>query len=120
MDDSRRRQTLNELGGEDVPRAEIRSSTDTFHFFGEANGYNLQTLELHVRETARHAGTVQLRIELDPGDRKAFARQVTRRLRALSNFGTTHVEVTERPRRSPQTRRRKGRTTRCAARFGRR
>ncbi|HVN83349.1 MAG TPA: hypothetical protein VMW17_00750 [Candidatus Binatia bacterium] len=52
--------------------AEIRTDRDAFHFFGEVNGYNLETLRQHVRETALESGTVHLRLEIDRADASAF------------------------------------------------
>ena len=36
--------------------AVIRSGRDAMHFFAEVNGYNLQTLQQHVRQTSREDG----------------------------------------------------------------
>jgi len=72
--------------------AVIRSSRDAMHFFAEVNGYNLQTLRQHVRQTNREDGPVHLRVEIDPHDQAAFVHYSTRWLRALSQRGAA-VEV---------------------------
>ena len=72
--------------------AVIRSGRDAMHFFAEVNGYNLQTLQQHVRQSSREGGRVHLRVEVDPHDQAAFARHSARWLRALSRRGTA-VEV---------------------------
>jgi len=70
----------------------IRSERDTFHFFGEVSGYNLETLRHHVRDSARDAEALHLRVEVDPGEREMFTRHAGRWLRRLARAGTT-VEV---------------------------
>ena len=76
--------------------AVIRSSRDAIHFFAEVNGYNLQTLQQHVRQSSRNDGPVHLRVEVDPHDRAAFMRYTARWLRALSRRGTAvQVKVLE-------------------------
>ena len=77
-------------------QAVIRSSRDAMHFFAEVNGYNLQILRQHVRQTSREDGPVHLRVEIDPHDQAAFVHYTTRLLRALSQRGTAvEVEVLE-------------------------
>ena len=72
--------------------AVIRSGRDAMHFFAEVNGYNLETLQQHVRQTSREDGPVHLRVEVDSHDQAAFVRYATRWLRALSRRGAA-VEV---------------------------
>lgn len=74
-------------------RAVIRSDQDALHFFAEVNGYNLQTLRQHVRQTARERGRVHLCVEIDPHDQATFAQYARRWLPALSKAGSA-VEVT--------------------------
>ena len=72
--------------------AVIRTDVDAFHFFGEVNGYNLQTLQQHVRQTVREGGTVRLQMHIEPADRAAFHASADRWLSRLANAGTV-VEI---------------------------
>ncbi len=72
--------------------AVIRSGRDALHFIAEVNGYNLQTLRQHVRQTSREDGPVHLRVEIDADDQAAFVHYANRWLRGLSQRGTA-VEV---------------------------
>ena len=72
--------------------AVIRTDTDAFHFFGEVSGYNLQTLQQHVRHTARESGVVRLQVKIDATDRDAFDARAGRWLSRLADTGTV-VEV---------------------------
>jgi hypothetical protein len=73
--------------------AEIRTPRDAFHFFGEVSGYNMQTLQQHVRQSMREEGGLRLRLEIQPEDRSAFKRYTTRWLARLENAGVP-VQVT--------------------------
>ena len=75
--------------------AVIRTGQDAFHFFGEVNGYNLQTLRQHVRHGAREGGPLHLRFEIEPADEVSFARHGKRWLEALAKRGTV-IEVVAR------------------------
>jgi len=77
---------------EKMLHAVIRSENDTFHFFGEVSGYNLQTLRDHVRETTRDVGPVHLRVEIDHDDQKVFRRYTGKWLPHLADAGAT-VEI---------------------------
>ncbi len=72
--------------------AEIRTSRDAFHFIGEVSGYNIETLQQHVRQSLREEGSVRLRLEIQPEDRNAFTRYTRRWLSRLENAGVP-VEV---------------------------
>lgn len=72
--------------------AEIRTSRDAFHFIGEVSGYNMQTLQQHVRQSVREEGGVRIRLEIQPEDRNAFTRHTRRWLSRLENAGVP-VEV---------------------------
>jgi hypothetical protein len=54
--------------------ATIRKGRGTFHFFGEVDGYSLQTLREHVQQTRRGKGAVRLLLEIDDDDKTAFAK----------------------------------------------
>ena len=72
--------------------AVIRTDTDAFHFFGEVSGYNLQTLQQHVRQTARESGVVRLQFKIDSTDQAAFDATAGHWLSRLADAGTV-VEV---------------------------
>ena len=76
--------------------AVIRTESDAFHFFGEVNGYNVQTLQQHVRQTVHDTGAVRLQFEIDPEDQETFRASAARWLSRLMNDGTV-VEVAVRP-----------------------
>jgi hypothetical protein len=67
-------------------RAVIRSGREVFHFSGELSGYNLQTLRQHIRKPSE-AGTVHLRIQIEPSDEEAFGRYSSRWLPELAKSG---------------------------------
>jgi len=73
--------------------AVIQTDNDAFHFFGEVNGYNMQTLRQHVCQTMREVGSVRLLVRIDPTDREAFK---TLGRKWLSNVSETIVEVSVR------------------------
>jgi hypothetical protein len=76
--------------------AVIRTDNDAFHFFGEVSGYNVQTLQQHVRHTVREAGAVRLQFKIDPEDQEVFRASTARWLSQLASDGTV-VEVAVRP-----------------------
>jgi len=73
--------------------AVIQTDRDAFHFFGEVNGYNMQTLRQHVCQTMKEAGSVRLLLRIDPTDREVFK---TLGPKWLSNVAGTIVEVSVR------------------------
>jgi hypothetical protein len=70
--------------------AVIRTDRDAFHFFGEVNAYNIQTLRYYVRWPAKDAGAVRLRLHVDAADRKALE---SYGLQWLSKLPGTVVEI---------------------------
>jgi hypothetical protein len=73
--------------------AVIQTDNDAFHFFGEVNGYNMQTLRQHVCQTTKEVGPVRLLLRIDPNDQEAFK---TLGRKWLSNVSETIVEISVR------------------------
>jgi hypothetical protein len=73
--------------------AVIQTDSDAFHFFGEVNGYNMQTLHQHVCQTMREVGSVRLLLRIDPADQEVFKALGPK---WLSNVAGTIVEVSVR------------------------
>ncbi len=72
--------------------AVIRSNRDALHFFGEVSDYNLQTLRQYVRQSRQDCGPLNIRMEIEPSDRPAFAKHTSRWVSGLVRRGTV-VEV---------------------------
>ena len=72
--------------------AVIRTDRDALHFFGEVSDYNLQTLRQYVRQSTQDCGPLNVRVEIEPSDRPAFAKLTAKWLSALVSRGTV-VEV---------------------------
>jgi hypothetical protein len=70
--------------------AVIRTEHDAFHFFGEVNGYNMQTLCQHVRQSNREGCTVRLQLRIDSIDRETFE---THGSKWLSSIAGTRVDI---------------------------
>lgn len=75
--------------------AVIRTDSDAFHFFGEVNGYNLQTLRQHVHQTVRESGPIRLQLKIDPKDQLSFHTAMRNWLSQLQDSGTV-IEVSVR------------------------
>lgn len=75
--------------------ATIESDRERFHFSCEVTGYDLETLQHHVQQTARQGSAVRLRLEIEPTDRKAFARFGQEWLPRVANRGTVEVQVVQ-------------------------
>lgn len=68
--------------------ARISTEHDAFHFFGEVNPYNLETLRQHVRQTMHDDGGIRLLVEIEPADQRAFNQRTARWLPRLVATGT--------------------------------
>lgn len=72
----------------------IRSPHDAFHFIGEVNPYNLQTLRHHIRQSLRENGRLTVAVQIDPSDEPVFSRYAARWLHDLGDRGTAmHVDA---------------------------
>lgn len=69
--------------------AQIRTPHDAFHFIGEVNSYNVQTLHQHLRQTIREGAQVKLSLLIDARDEVEFARYSARWLPELIESGIT-------------------------------
>lgn len=73
----------------------IRSPHDAFHFIGEVNPYNLQTLRHHIRQSLRENGRLTVAVQIDPADEPLFSRYAASWLHELGDRGTAvHVDAT--------------------------
>jgi len=68
--------------------ARIRTGRDAFHFIGEVNAYNLQTLRQHVQQSLRECTDLTLSMRIDLPDQRAFERYTAAWLPALIEGGT--------------------------------
>jgi hypothetical protein len=74
--------------------AVIRSDRSALHFFGEVNGYNVQTLRQYARHSAADDGALQVHLRIAANDRPAFVKHTRRWLRGLARAGNlVRVEV---------------------------
>ena len=72
----------------------IRSPHDAFHFIGEVNPYNLQTLQHHIRQSLRENGRLTVAVQIDPADEPLFSRYAADWLHELGDRGTAvHVDA---------------------------
>lgn len=67
--------------------AVVRSGSDTLHFIAELDGYNLATLQQHVRGAVQDSGTAELFVEVDSPEQAGWERQTRRWLSRLSRTG---------------------------------
>jgi hypothetical protein len=70
--------------------AVIRTEYDAFHFFGEVNGYNMQTLCQHVAQSTREGCTARLQLRIDATDRENFETHCSK---WLSRIAGTRVDI---------------------------
>ena len=75
--------------------ARICTSLDAFHLIAEVTPYNLQTLRQHVHQSIRENGPLTISLQIDPSDRRSFARHTAHWLPRLIATGSTVVEVEE-------------------------
>ncbi len=68
--------------------AVIQSGEQAVHFYGEVNGYNLQTLREFVRDSDVGSPGVRLSLKIDPEDQGVFNAHSRRWLQRLSGAGT--------------------------------
>ena len=74
--------------------ARICTPHDAFHFIAEVTPYNLQTFRQHIRQSMREDGPLTISLQIDPDDRRRFARQTSGWLPRLIASGTKVVEET--------------------------
>jgi hypothetical protein len=82
--------------------AVIRSDRSALHFFGEVNGYNLQTLRKYVRHSAADDGPLQVHLRIAPDDQPAFVKHARRWVRVMANAGNLVRVVVAAHERAPQ------------------
>lgn len=77
--------------------AEVRSNETAVHFFGEVNGYNLQTLGIYATQSARFDDRqVRLCLDIDADDESVFAEHWEAWMPRLKAVGAT-IAVRVRP-----------------------
>jgi len=73
--------------------ARICTAHDAFHFIAEVTPYNLQTFRQHIRQSIRENGPLTISLQIDPDDRRNFARHTAHWLPHLIETGTKVEEV---------------------------
>lgn len=74
--------------------AVVRSGRDALHFIAEIDGYNLATLQQHVRGAVQDSGTAELFVEVDSPEQGGWERHTRRWLSQLARNGVrVHVET---------------------------
>jgi hypothetical protein len=84
--------------------AVVRSAHDALHFIAEIDGYNLETLQQHVREAVKESGSAELYVEVDSPEQAGWELKTRRWLSKLSRTGV-QVRVETVPSNAASTRR---------------